>query len=258
VTIVRRGIFISRAVVCAATAWSLGTLLWTPVGWLAWVLDILVRAYTIFIGAAMAHEASHGHLGKSRAANFWWGRLALLPSTVPYANFRRTHNLHHTHTNDPAQDPDYFARPRRAWEIPFRALAMPHQWFFWLRARGRVRRGHAIEIAFNYLATALVFGALVAVVGPARVVLGVAPALLIVSVLLWYPFAIKTHEGWSTGAPEARSHDYYGHLLYWFSLGLSVHRVHHMRPQLTWLELRNLVPSRPAGAGRRWRDVRAA
>jgi beta-carotene hydroxylase len=245
---------ISRLVVCASVAVALGSFLWQPSGWLLAILDVIVRAYAIFIGTVMAHEASHGHLGRSRAANFWWGRLALLPSTVPFANFRRTHNLHHRHTNDPVLDPDHFVRPRRGWEIPLRAIAMPHHWYFWLRARGRVDGRHRLEVVLGYLATAAIFGGLVAAAGPIRVVTGLVPALVIVSLLLWYPFAIKTHEGWSLGAPETRSHDYYGRAAYWFSFGLSMHRAHHLLPALTWLQLRRHVKSNPAR--RPWRPAR--
>ena len=46
------------------------------------------------------------------------------------------------------------------------------------------------------------------------------------------------------GSSETRSHDYYGQFMYWFSLGLSMHRVHHEQPHLTWVELRSYV--RPA------------
>ena len=62
--------------------------------------------------------------------------------------------------------------------------------------------------------------------------------------LLWYPFAVMTHEGWSRGDEAARSHDYYGAPLYWFSLGLSMHRAHHVYPKLSWVELKRFV--RPA------------
>lgn len=247
---------ISRTVVCVSVATALGTFLWQPSTWWMVAVDVLVRSYAIFVGTVMAHEASHGHLGRTRAANFWWGRLALLPSTVPFANFRRTHNLHHRYTNDPDLDPDHFVRPRHRWEIPLRAVAIPHHWYLWLRARGRVDGKHTIEVVLGYLATAAIFGSLIAVVGPWRVVTGLLPALAIVSLLLWYPFAIKTHEGWSLGAPETRSHDYYGRAAYWFSLGLSMHRAHHLWPALTWVQLRRYVKPRP-GARRWWpaRDV---
>jgi fatty acid desaturase len=257
---VRRSIVIGRGLIVALNLACLGSLFWQPTGVLALAADVVLRAYLMFLGTVMAHEATHGHMGATRAVNFWWGRLALVPAGVPYTNFRKTHNLHHAHTNDPELDPDHFARPRRPWEIPLRALLMPHQWFFWLRARGRAGRAHVTDLLLNYAGLAAVYGAIAAVVGPARVLAALLPAQLLVSVLLWYPFAIRTHEGWSQGAPETRSHDYYGRFLYWFSLGLSLHRVHHLRPQLTWLELRTHVRSAPGG--RTWltlaRDVRAA
>jgi fatty acid desaturase len=66
-----------------------------------------------------------------------------------------------------------------------------------------------------------------------------------VSLLLWYPFAIKTHEGWSQGAPETRSHNYHGRFLYWFSFGLSAHRSHHLDQTLNWMDLRAHVSAAP-------------
>ena len=83
------------------------------------------------------------------------------------------------------------------------------------------------------------------------------PPLILVSLLLWYPFAVQTHEGFSTGAAEARSHNYYGRFMYWFSLGLAMHREHHLQPKLSWIELRPFVQAAPRG---RWwwpqRDIR--
>ena len=54
-------------------------------------------------------------------------------------------------------------------------------------------------------------------------------------------------EGFSTGASELRSHNYYGKFLYWFSFGLSAHRTHHLKPRLTWVELRRFVEADPQG-----------
>jgi hypothetical protein len=151
--------------------------------------------------------------------------------------------------------------PRHALEIPFRALAMPHQWYFWLARRNLLTRNHGRELLFNYGLIATVFGTLALVVGPARVAWGMGPVLVLVSVLLWVPFALKTHEGHSVGSSETRSHDYYGRLMYWFSLGLSMHRVHHENPQLSWVELKSFVQPAPEGS---WggliprRDVRVS
>ena len=243
-----RTYLLSRGIICLILAGSLGTLWWTPPNVLLYALDILLRSYLVFLGTVMAHEGVHGHLGSSRRANFAWGRMALIPALVPFTNFRRTHHLHHAHTNEPDRDPDYFMKPRHAFEIPFRALAMPHQWYFWLARRNLLTRDHGRELLFNYALIAAVFAALAVLVGPARVAWGMGPVLVLVSVLLWVPFALKTHEGHSVGASETRSHNYYGHLMYWFSLGLSMHRVHHEKPQLSWVELKSFVQPAPQGS----------
>lgn len=241
---------LSRGIICLVVAGSLGTLWLAPSSVLTYILDVLFRTYLVFLGTVMAHEGVHGHLGRSKAANFWWGRLALLPSMVPFTNFRKTHHLHHAHTNLPDQDPDHFMKPRYTLlEIPFRAVAMPHHWLIWLRKRGRIRRSDLVDLGLNYLGILAVFGGLLIAVGPSRLFWGMAPVLVLVSVILWYPFAFKTHEGFSTGAPESRSHDYYGALMYWFSLGLSMHREHHLKPQLSWLELKHFVKEAPPGSG---------
>ena len=244
----RRTYFVSRSIICLIVGGSLGSLLWVPTGTLQYGLDILVRTYLLFLGTVMAHEGVHGHLGGTKRANSLWGRIALIPSLVPFTNFRRTHHLHHAHTNEPDSDPDLFMKSRHPIEIPFRALAMPHQWYFWLKRRNLIDRKHRKDLYVNYAVIVCVFAIALWAVGPARLALGVLPALVLVSILLWYPFALKTHEGHSVGSSETRSHDYYGHFLYWFSLGLSVHRVHHEKPHLSWIELKSYVRPAPGGS----------
>jgi len=102
--------YLSRTIICVTVLLSLGTL-FIPISNPALIIvDILLRAYLIFVGTVMAHESVHGHLGRTKAANFWWGRIALLPSMVPFTNFRKTHQLHHAHTNLPDLDPDHFMK----------------------------------------------------------------------------------------------------------------------------------------------------
>jgi hypothetical protein len=114
--------WVSRAAIVGIGLLAVGSLLRPPAGPLEYALDILLRGYLMFLGTVMAHEAVHGHLGHGRAANLWWGRIALIPAMVPFTNFRKTHLLHHAFTNIPDKDPDYFVRPRHGeWAIP----AMP-------------------------------------------------------------------------------------------------------------------------------------
>ena len=247
--------YLNRTLICATGLVSIGTLFIPIPNVFVMVPDILLRTYMVFLGTVMAHEGVHGHLGRSRAANFWWGRIALLPSMVPFTNFRRTHQLHHSHTNLPDQDPDHFMKSRSFVELFLRALAMPHQWFFWLRRRGRLRPSDMIELFLNYVGIAIVYAVVLWFVGPARLFWGMTPTLMLVSLLLWYPFAVQTHEGFSTGSAEERSHNYYGSFMYWFSLGLSMHRQHHLQPKLSWIELRQFVEPTPPGVSK-WRPQR--
>jgi fatty acid desaturase len=248
---------LSRTIICLVVVSSIGSLVIPISNPIHFILDILLRTYLIFVGTVMAHESVHGHLGKTRSTNYWWGRIALLPSMVPFTNFRRTHQLHHAFTNIPDRDPDHFMCSRNIFELVLRALAMPHHWFFWLRRRNRLQRRDLIELLLNYLAIVLTFSVILELTGPSRLFWGMAPPLVLVSVLLWYPFAVQTHEGFSTGSADSRSHDYYGAFMYWFSFGLSLHRVHHKQPKLSWIELRPFVRPTPQGQ-RRWlpqRDI---
>ena len=251
---------ISRCIICIVVAASLGSLFLEPSNGWEYAADVLLRSYLAFVGTVMAHEGSHGLLGRTRAANLWWGRIALAPCLVPFANFRKTHLLHHRYTNLEGRDPDHFikARANREWELPLRAVAMPHHWFFWLRNRQRADRSHILELILNYAGIALVYLPIALYAGPFRLVTGMLPVLVVVSLLLWYPFAYKTHEGFSTGSFESRSHNYYGRFMFWFSFGLSMHRTHHMRPHLAWIELLQFVEQDPS-PGPAWiarRDIR--
>jgi len=246
---------LNRTLICVTGLLSIGTLFISIQNVFLLMADILLRTYLVFVGTVMAHEGVHGHLGRSRAANFWWGRIALLPSMVPFTNFRRTHQLHHSYTNLPDEDPDHFMKSRNMFELCLRALAMPHQWFFWLRRRGRLKRSDIVELILNYGLIIVLYAVVLWFVGPWRLFWGMTPTLMLVSVLLWYPFAVQTHQGFSTGSAEARSHNYYGRFMYWFSLGLSMHREHHLQPKLSWIELRPFVEKTPAGVSK-WRPHR--
>lgn len=238
---------LNRSLVLLVFFGTLTTLLWQPVGFWAWFADIALRTYLIFVGCTMAHESGHFHLGPTPRSNRWWGRLSTFPSTVPSLSFRKTHGLHHAHTNVPGEDPDHFLKPNSIWEVPFRSLGLPHWWFLWLLRRGKITRKDWGEIAIHYTAVVIVYGAILSQVGFERVAWGLLPALFFNSVLLWYFFAVRTHDGYLTSSEEEMSHNYYGRFIFWFSLGLSMHRVHHMYPRLAWIECLPYVEERPPG-----------
>jgi len=237
-----KAIMVNRITTLTAVSVALGSYFWQPALAIHYVLDIVIRAYLHFVAGSMAHESVHGHLGNSRSANWWWGRIALLPTTVPLVIFRKTHLHHHAATNIPEKDPDEFLNTPRKWEIPLRAWALPYHWVMWLWRNKRFTRADRIEYVATYAFEFALYGVIAYFVGIERLLLGMWPACTLHSLLLWYGFAIKTHEGYSTGDAKTRSHNYYGRLLYWCSFGLSMHRLHHMQPGLAWLQMKNKVP----------------
>ncbi len=236
-----RAVVVNRFIACSSVSMAFASYFFQPAGWISCAIDVVIRAYLHFVAGVMAHESVHGHLGNTRSANLWWGRLALLPTTVPYVTFRKTHLQHHSSTNVPEMDPDEFLNTPHRWQIPLRAWALPYHWVVWMWRNGRFQRRDRLEYALNYVAAVLLYGVVAYFTSPERVVLGLTASAALHSLLLWYCFAIKTHEGYSTGSPETRSHNYDGRFLYWISFGLSMHRLHHMQPRLAWLQMRGNV-----------------
>lgn len=236
----KQNILINRIIVCLLIGISTAMYFWRPQGaW--WIVDIALRTYLLFLCGVMGHEASHGVLGDTKSANIWWGRLSFIPLAVPNVQFRITHRYHHSFTNVEKKDPDLLLKMDHWWQFPGRALAMPHHWVLWLKENGLLSKTVLLEWLCTYLFFGAFFGAIVYVNDWERVLMGLLPAQILNSFLLWYPFAVKTHEGHKTGSQETRSHDYYGAFMYWLTMGLSLHRAHHMNPQLGWLQLKPFV-----------------
>ncbi|MBI4471808.1 MAG: fatty acid desaturase, partial [Acidobacteria bacterium] len=144
-----RAVAVNRITTAGAVSLALGSYFWQPTLIIHYVLDIALRAYMHFVAGSMAHESVHGHLGNSRWANLWWGRIAMLPTTVPFVIFRKTHLRHHAATNIPEKDPDEFLNTPRAWEIPLRAWLLPYHWVTWLMRNGQFTAYDRIEYALT-------------------------------------------------------------------------------------------------------------
>ena len=81
--------------------------------WLGSVAATLL-AYASF---TVLHEASHGNVHGARPGLRWVGELAGwlsgLPLLAPHPMFRAIHLRHHSHTNDPEGDPDFWVHSTR-------------------------------------------------------------------------------------------------------------------------------------------------
>ena len=93
--------------------------------WIVKGLGVVVAGIAVAMLFALAHDAAHGSLAKSRLGNRILATLCFLPSWYPYTPWIRGHNhLHHGWTN--VAECDYSWRP----VSPAAYLAMPR----WRRA----------------------------------------------------------------------------------------------------------------------------
>ncbi len=238
-----KSILLSRLVIVAIILVSTAQYFWRPTG-LFWGVDIILRTYILFLCGVMGHEGSHGCLAQTKLGNIWWGRMSFIPLAVPNVQFRITHRYHHSFTNE-EKDPDLLLKMDHWWQFPARALAMPHHWVMWLKKNNLLTKSVIYEWIGSYVFFAIYFGSIISLVGAERVLWGLLPAQILNSFLLWYPFAVKTHEGHRIGDQKYRSHDYYGAFMYWLTLGLSLHRAHHMYPALGWYQLKSFIQKGP-------------
>jgi len=149
--------------------------------WAAGMLQT-VLAYLAF---TPVHEAVHGNIGGS-AKRGWmdeaagWACGALL--VAPYPAFKTLHLKHHSNTNDPENDPDYWVAGGNPLSVALRCLTIiPHYDLWILGARGgkspALRRVRRVAV-LGLLALAAVMLALTAAgFGVEVLALWVAPAI---------------------------------------------------------------------------------
>lgn len=164
--------------------------------WLGSIAATLL-AYASF---TVLHEASHGNVHGARPALRWVGELAGwfggLPLLAPHPMFRAIHLRHHSYTNDPERDPDFWVHSSQPLGVLARCATLlgAYEWSFFFgevsrsRAAQGVRRQAAIGVA---LLAALM--ALLVTAGLGREVLflwvlpGLAAATMLAFAFDWVP-----------------------------------------------------------------------
>ena len=204
-----------------------------------WVGGILatVLAYLAF---TVAHEAAHGNI-HGEHSRLWlvdeilgWTSAAIL--TAPYPAFRVLHLRHHSHTNDPAKDPDHFvASPNPLAVLARCAVILPYYYgFFFLGDASRTRSGRQARIPVLVgLAGLIAIMAGLTAAGLGRYVLGlwVIPSVvatgLLALVLDWMP-----HHPHSTQGRYRDTRVILGPGLFLLTMGHNYHLIHHLYPRI--------------------------
>ena len=119
----------------AVSAIGLGASIWAAqIGaWPIWAA-VLTNTVLIYLLFTPAHEAAHGNI-KGRQMRYRWledavGWVASMSFTAPLPMFRRIHLIHHAHTNDPHEDPDYWVADKRPWMVGLRCFSVIGDYYY--------------------------------------------------------------------------------------------------------------------------------
>ena len=106
--------------------------------WTACLLNGLIT-YFMF---SVVHDSAHYAISQIKLFNNFFGHVGMLffGPLAPLDFARWIHNQHHTHTNDPLKDPDYFAH-KFDWLTPLRWTNFDYFYTsFFLRQAGEIRK----------------------------------------------------------------------------------------------------------------------
>lgn len=75
-------------------------------------LGSIVACANVAVSFLPSHEAQHGNIARPGERFYWLnelvGRISTIPLVFPFGVLKLTHMRHHSHTNDPDNDPDYY------------------------------------------------------------------------------------------------------------------------------------------------------
>jgi beta-carotene hydroxylase len=219
-----------------ATYGLLGTGTWGYLagGWSAWA-TIVLNAAAIYMGFTPLHEAMHGTAHHSKSLNAAIGRLGGIALTVPLPLFRGVHHEHHSHTNDPARDPDLVVAHRPRWLLPVWLLGVmvTYRTAFYgrrlWRTRGQLLEAMATDLAID----ALLIVALASGWVMPLLVVWLVPAALAV-LLLAFAFDFLPHYPYDTNVRYYDTRVTPGRVLNAIVLGQNYHLIHHLWTTIPW------------------------
>lgn len=204
--------------------------------WLGSVAATLL-AYASF---TVLHEASHGNVHGARPELRWVGELAGwlsgLPLLAPHPMFRAIHLRHHSHTNDPERDPDFWVHSTRPLGVLARCATLlgAYEWSFFFGEVSRSRGAQSVrrQAALGVVALGALIVVLVALgLGREALLLWIFPGLA-AATLLAFAFDWVPHHPHSV---QGRFRDTRILLVPGLTLPMlwqNYHLVHHLYPRV--------------------------
>jgi beta-carotene hydroxylase len=204
-------------------------------GWVAWPVTVVVNAIAIYVIFTPLHEAVHGVAHRSKRVNAAMGRIAGWALGISYPFFRAVHLEHHSHTNDPARDPDLVVarRPRVLVALWCMAVEVSYRSHFFGRRLWRDRRDLAEALAFEIVVATLVVASIAFGWWRPLVVCWLAPAFAAL-VTLAFLFDFLPHYPFDNRARYYDTRIYPGRMLNALLLGQNHHLIHHLWTTIPW------------------------
>jgi fatty acid desaturase len=84
----------------------------------AWA-TVAAHSLAFYLGFTVLHESVHRLVHRNRFLNDVLDWPTALVFTVTQTTFRAVHLMHHSQTNDPDQDPDFFVGQGPWWQRPY-------------------------------------------------------------------------------------------------------------------------------------------
>ncbi|MCJ8333357.1 MAG: fatty acid desaturase [Epibacterium sp.] len=208
--------------------------------WLGCILNILLLHpnYTVII-----HEAGHGNIAHEVEEMRWLeNTIGWIASFfylfLPYSVAKVVHDHHHAYTNDPDRDPDYFMETsHNLLGLIMNSLRFGVMWPYFALVK---RRHHPDmkKIRFSaYLYFVITLGFCVAMFSAG---FGAELAMLYIIPTFTAAFLLALILDYVPHAPGRQGDRYRDTRIYhflgsfWYTLGHSLHLIHHMFPRVPW------------------------
>lgn len=204
----------------------------------AWAV-VPLHATALYLIFTPLHESMHGVAHANPRANEWIGRVAGACLTVSLPLFRAVHFEHHSHTNDPARDPDHVVARAPRWLLPLWCLAVVSEYrrHFYGRRRWRSAGDRREAVAYEIALFATIVAAWWSGHATTLFVLWIGPALLAL-LFLAFAFDFLPHYPYDTREPYFATRVYGGAVLNVVLLGQNQHLIHHLWTTIPWFRYR--------------------
>lgn len=252
--------------------WALAWAALAVSAWAALALAIVNGAFLVRL-FIIQHDCGHGAFLANRRAQDWIGRCLGVLTLTPYAVWRRTHSIHHSHHGDLDHRgigdvttltlAEYRARSP-FWQLMYRLYRHPIVLFvlgpgYLFLLQNRLPIG-LMTSGWRYWASAmgtnamilLTLGLILWVGGPAPVLLIFLPtALTAATIGVWLFYVQHQFEDsrWTRGqdwqlhdaALEGSSHYILPQPLRWLSGNIGIHHVHHLYSRIPFYRLPEVI-----------------